>query len=75
MTINIEQAQQELDGMKAHIASLPEHQQAEVRMWAEEIRDCLSEGGQLALNALALVSCEVALIHHQQDASDEPSNP
>lgn len=62
-----------LEDLQAHINGLPEEQRARIKLWAEEIRDILSEGQEDAFTALALVSCECGAVHAEQEAAEHDS--
>lgn len=49
------------------ILSLPEERQTAVYMYAEDMRDILTEGGQEAFLALTLVSLEFAATNAELD--------
>lgn len=63
-----------LESLQDHINAMPEKQRIKVMMWAEEIRDLLSEGGDEAFTALALVSCELGAVHAERERMEAASD-
>ena len=57
-----------LEDIQAIVNDLPEQEREQVLMYAEEIRDILSEGGNNGFLALTLVACEFSAVNEASDS-------
>lgn len=66
-----------LEQIQQLIYNLPEDRQADVLMYAEDIRDILKEGGHNAFMALTLIALEFGAVHAELEkdgAEDEQAS-
>lgn len=54
---------QELEAIQTLIQQLPQNRQADIAMYAEDIRDILSDGNSDGVLALTLVALELAAVN------------
>lgn len=54
---------QELEAIQTLIQKLPQNRQADIAMYAEDIRDILSDGNSDGVLALTLVALELAAVN------------
>lgn len=54
---------QELEAIQTLIQQLPQNRQADIAMYAEDIRDVLSDGNSDGVLALTLVALELAAVN------------
>lgn len=71
MTEKITPQHEALLSIQDMISALPEERQTQIYVYAEDIRDILSEGAGDAFLALTLISCEFAATSAELDKEEK----